>query len=156
MEKLELFSQSRFRRLRRFRRFWGRADPGPPRAASSPGNLLRECWLKPFPFASRGNRYFRAPLETLGVFGRSARDGLFPLPVEEKAIPGPHGRAELCLFRLPVAEKSSKHSWQRAFSSTNTGNRQKNMLEHIQPEQATCPICPICPPSKPPESPESL
>ena len=65
----------------------------------SPGNLLRECSMKPFPPACRGNRYFRVPLETLGVFGRSAHDGLFPSACRGK------GRLEAWEASKSIAER---------------------------------------------------
>ena len=64
-----------------------------------PGNLLRECSMKPFPPACRGNRYFRAPLETLGVFDGSAHDCLLPSACRGK------GRLEAWEASKSIAER---------------------------------------------------
>ena len=47
-----------------------------------------ECSRWPFPPACRGKGYFKAPRKALGVLSGSTRDGLFLLPVKEKAISG--------------------------------------------------------------------
>ena len=66
---------------------------------SSPRNLLRECSVKPFPPACRGNRYFKAPLETLGVFDGSAHDCLLPSACRGK------GRLEAWEASKSIAER---------------------------------------------------
>ena len=70
-----------------------------------PGNLRRECSRWPFPHwlstKRQFNRFHGGPLDSLAEISGSARDGLFPMPIEGNAISGLHQKRPGCLPKMP-------------------------------------------------------
>ena len=70
-----------------------------------PGNLRRECSRWPFPHwlstKRQFNRFHGGPLDSSAEISGSARDGLFPMPIEGNAISGLHQKRPGCLPKMP-------------------------------------------------------